>query len=586
MGGILQTWYEFELEQKMLGPKKYGKKRFLVDILANDLKNLLLCGKEKDGNSGKFKIGYVDDIFTNDSFVVIREDRVAGGYKGKISDTIESLRNDEDVIKANQINHLRNMVVPNYGEDWFILAERLARVFGSEDTRRRFPDFRAQRMYTFFNTLCRDHFGKEDFLNGLYMCLYLVITGELAPELGTTTFIDDEDRKEYTEYADTFHRYGRYSYQSNLMICELARKENKYALFNLGQMYYYGAGIASNRDLKRTYEIYDKLYSKCWKNPLFLWARADFIIEYFDSRHNTGGIMSRVSIPKLDKMSIHERLDIYQKLMEDLKYSEKRGCGSAANLCGNILSDLAFKKYDDDFSSHREDLVELLEEIGDAENHYLRGARVDNTYSYYHLYRLYKSRFVSVKRFQRDINSLDRAFDFLEKSADTENPRAINEMALICAWGKVEFIRRDINESRVLGKITKKSADEALDIVCKHYNDSEKDMVKAYHYLDRVYESSVTQSNFKWPVCNMVNLLYFNEYFKVNYQNMFDIKETQQISERISNIDKQIDDIRTAMSTLSEGNNNEKQRLALDDVLERLVKLKKGFMVEVMEVKR
>ena len=566
--GILETWYEFEKRIRPQGSKKFPKSAFVIKLFPQEMREKLFP---------KGKCRYVKDIVYRDTFDIYRIDnsyctkknknkptqRKEGGYVGNIEEISLSINLGGD-FKKRELAHL-NAVVDSYKSRWYELVEDMAGVFSESDNR--FSVNANCAMSNYFDTVMRDSEGKKVLAEGLYNCICLIFTGKCDPT-AEWEINEEKDKKDYQEYIDVFKKYGRYSYHSDLMIKKLADAGNRYAMFNLAQMYYYGKGIVSEKRFDKTYEIYDKLNASKWKYPLFLWARADFIIEYFDSRFKEGGTFYQICIPQLDRQQNHST---YARLLLDLTMAEKSGCGSAANLCGNILAGKALKKECLDKDTNYDVLMKTLLRSGDKLKHYQIGARNGNTYSYYQLFLVYLDEFFFEFSVENAIEDLKQAIKFLQNSAETENPRAINEIALVHILGIKKYIIKKLNERTSDHLPEMESKRIAIDAM---YNDDDMlDLLEAYYYLNRIYDSSIKRSDFKWPVNNMIEHIYMNPSFlEICESRISDANELERVIAKATNIQEQIEDIDIALSTLKYSEANKKVRNALERTREEIIK--------------
>ncbi len=560
---ILRTWYGFEQKIKLEPDKASGKgaSGFLRRLFPWEIKGQLFPIDEENPLGRVRAANYIMD---NDCFPIKKGrydclfgklDGTDGGY-GSETYKIASEIVSGGSFRKKEIDHLKTMI-NRYKDNWYDLAVELKAVFA--DGNNSFSVDASDTMRHFFNTLTTDDEGKEHMAVGLYNCICLIFTRKCDPD-DDWEITEDDDRDEYSEYTDAFMKYGRYSYQSNLMLKKLADAGNRYAMFELAQMYYYGKGIATEKRYDKTYELYTKLKKLGWQYPLFLWARADFIIEYFDSRYEKDGTFFGVSIPELDKLQKHST---YEELVKDLLDAEKHGCGSAANLCGNILSGKAIKKEKLDTNTNYKSLTKRLKDVGDEIRHYKIGASYGNTYSYYQLYRIYLDDFINMPTIEEAMASLEKAFSFLESSAEDENPRAVNELALMRIMGTRVFINKKMDDK---GDEHIPEAEKKLDAVDEFYQkDSREALLEAYYYLDRIYDSSIKRSDFKWPVNNMIEHIYMNpEFIGICEEKISDPVEIERIKAKALNIPEQLEDLDTAISTLRDVEINMRLRAALE----------------------
>ncbi|MCR5236962.1 MAG: SEL1-like repeat protein [Lachnospiraceae bacterium] len=551
--GILETWYEYH--NKYVGKTKPAS--FILNLYCRNLRNLLFT----PANNNSEIVRGISDIYTNDQIPK------KYGYIKKIKSFEQIMLNEETDKQKEQKEHIRTEYVDKYADHWYELVEKLKDVFSDKEIKNRFS-IRAIKLYDILNTinLTDQVAGKKDLMDVLYNCTILCVTGKLSPER-EELFTDDSDKEAYEEYSSIFQRYGRYSYQSDLLIKQLAETKNPYAMFTLAQMYYYGKGIAVKPDYLKVYHIYEELKRRDangWEYPQFLWARADFIIGYYDR----SGSFTDITIKELDNASWDDRFDLYESLLKDLLIAENKECGSASNLIGNIIRGEALKTADATYSNRYEAVKRILKNTGTAVSHYLRGARNGNTYSYYHLYVINRDKFIFDGP-NRSKDTMDNAIKYLEESACYDNPYAINEIALFHIFGVKRQLSRKLDELKEAGDITHDEYEDLKKDISKFYDNKQdrKDLKKAYDYLIRIYDNSVNRLEFKWPVYNMIKHLYYNpEFFEICKNN-----DLQSIMDKINNTEEQLEDLRIALGHYNRtGGKNRNIREALNDLINEL----------------
>jgi hypothetical protein len=109
-------------------------------------------------------------------------------------------------------------------------------------------------------------------------------------------------------------------------------------------------------------------------------------------------------------------------------------------------------------------------------------------------------------------------------------------------------------------------AEKKLDAVDEFYQkDSREALLEAYYYLDRIYDSSIKRSDFKWPVNNMIEHIYMNpEFIGICEEKISDPVELERIKAKALNIPEQLEDLDTAISTLRDVEINMRLRAALE----------------------
>ncbi len=554
---ILSVWYEYDCKfnDDYRGKKTSGgnAKEFLRKILGSK-GNELFPKKETKG----YEKGYMEPAkIEQDVF------HIDGDSRKKTYNTLKgNIIKGTDTLDKKAIEKLVSLKY----KEWELLPPLLAREFEIESVKKHFSYDRARKMHDFFNTIyeANEKGGKKDLAEGLYNCVYLIFTSYLPAE-NEDTFKDSMDAAQYYEYSDIFHKYGRYSFQSNLILQDLAKAGNPYAKFDVAQMYYYGKEVVDKPAKDKTYELYEELYQSGWRYPLFLWARADFIIAYYDNAIN--GEDQPFKIPSLDEKTNSERFKMYKILFLDLVDAEKRGCGAASNLIGNILDDKAIKDVPINYTGEYKRIKSILEQAGTYEEHYFKGARNGSAYSYYHLYKKFLKQFI----FEGNGKDLNRALLFLEEAAKTDNERAINESALFSLKG----VKKRVEEIAIKEYEYIEANDNCRSVLSEENNNS-VDLLSAYRKLNKVYETSIRRSGFKWPVINLIQSIYHNpDVYEQCIEKISDKDERDRLLAKVNNIDSQIKDLQDALDDYESRNGKDSSIISeLNKSIEKLEKMK------------
>ena len=181
-------------------------------------------------------------------------------------------------------------------------------------------------------------------IKNLYYYIYYAVTGRMHKELGYGKYPDLE--KDLDEYkSNVVMGYGCSGVPGMSKIYALANREkpNIIALYELGEMEYYGRGPSGVINYEKAYDYYCQTLDLNNAHPLALWSIAYMKFNYKRVKNE----LEYASIPELDdELPIetesqsgkrkHRKWceDIINKVTQSYGY----GCAAAANLIGKILS--------------------------------------------------------------------------------------------------------------------------------------------------------------------------------------------------------------------------------------------------------
>lgn len=180
----------------------------------------------------------------------------------------------------------------------------------------------------------------EGWTNAIYYYIYFAITSRLHTDVGYSRYEKlEQDLKEYRE--EVVMGYGSCGTPGMSKIYSMATRNdpNIIALFELGEMEYYGQGPSGRVNFESALKCYKEIMKKNSYHPLAAWSIAYMLFYY----KKPGKELENATISDFDKYYWNEdgtRNDNWYIAIEyyvDKAYSF--GCAAAANLIGLIIDE-------------------------------------------------------------------------------------------------------------------------------------------------------------------------------------------------------------------------------------------------------
>ena len=250
----------------------------------------------------------------------------------------------------------------------------------------------------------------ELFGKNLYSVMYFLKNGRIWQSFSETINGLEKDRIEFdTEVISKFGCSGR---PGMYAVYRLADKEcpNSIALFEAGELEYYGKGTSSTPDFEKAYQYYKMAVDGNTYNPLAGWSMG-YILYYYKNENKE---LKDAFIPEIDKIP-----EEYRKILsiDYLKLSFECGCSAAANVLASVVAD------DSITDAHKEGLLS-------QEEYLIIGSKNDYVFAKNNLYSLYFQKANRTDNKEEKSLYLKKAYKELKESADLGEPWAINKFAL------------------------------------------------------------------------------------------------------------------------------------------------------------
>lgn len=365
-----------------------------------------------------------------------------GSYAAKLDFYSERnyVRNEKDkIIESLKKNYLIKARTGGYLES---IKNRLIELLGKSDSREQRLCNALKRRLDNLSVSASD----ELWATILYYYIYFAVTNNLPSKIGFQNYSKlDKDLEEYQERV--ILGYGCSGVPGVTQIYNMAnRKEpNIIALYEMGEIEYYGRGFKEYPDYQKAYQYYEETLYHNAEHPLALWSIAYMKFNY----KQIGSPLENVSIPAFEKdffgnydKNTREYKVKLRNWCEDIinkvTLSYKYDCAAAANLIGRIIDadDKIFPQiYKGDYKD--KDSLEFYKESADW--NYVFGC---NNYAD----KCMKKALEMEKNFEQ---IADESIKYYEKSAnELGEPYAMNILGRFYLNGKIirnkEIVKKDI----------------------------------------------------------------------------------------------------------------------------------------------
>lgn len=541
--GFMQEWFDFTTIDNKISERKFLTSYVYCSEWFNKMHKKPGVKRDSLRNSTfSIEYDYDKDFFSCTDFRKVRKQM----YK------------DSAILNAEK-NYLRKIVNDKYGNNWFKLSHCLEKSLSKLPNQKisigdySIPAEVINKLQDKFRRVTKTENGKEIFIDCLYCCVYEFAFQKLPIEM-------QKEKDEYISYLNTLHKFGVFSVSSQYLIWNFAQQGNCFAKYDLAQMYYYGTGIITERNYNKTYEIYEDLNNSGYRDPLFLWSRSDFIINYFDAKEKK--LNNRIIIDSLENMSENEKIDTLNTVIWDLLEAEEEDGDSAANLLGNILTGKSLILT----GNWKASLIKQITKYGNSDQHYAKAAKLDNPYACYHLFYIYIKKSIQCAYESQEVvlELIREAYENLKRSAELGNIRSVNEMALINIYGLKNRLTAYVKEQNPSPEQETSLSEAISQFATNEYNENtdSDNLLCAYKHLKSIYDFSVEVSEFKWPVNNMIEHIYLNPKFdEAVKKSSISHTEKMLIMEEKNNTQKHINVIQSVLSNDVFLNNPKNEKL-------------------------
>lgn len=315
------------------------------------------------------------------------------------------------------------------------------------------------------DSLSEDKWVKE-WVSAVYFYFYYAVTDIINMQMAHSMYPDIE--KDLEEYNNNITlEYGVSGNPGMYQLISMANRENPniLALYEVGELWYYGKGPSGEISYQKAYEYYQKTCECQVDHPLARWSIAYMQFEYSIERAKRD---SRYRVSEFDAAMPNGKKSAfwYESITQNAQVAYDNGCFAAANLLGKIV-----QAEEEKFPSARKGKYKNLS----AKQLFKESA--DGGYVYgCNNYALCCLKEAETKENKEKIALIKEGLTYLEKSAVTGNPWAANKIAGYYFNGF--------------------SIDNTLII--------DKDLEKAYNFYCYSLIMCRTE-NYYWPLINIVN---------------------------------------------------------------------------------
>lgn len=311
-----------------------------------------------------------------------------------------------------------------------------------------------------------------EWVDALYYYFYFAVTDKLHTDMAFSAYPELE--RDLAEYNDKITlMYGVSGNPGMYQLYSMAEREepNIIALYECGELEYYGKGPSGKVNYQKAYEFYEKTRECNAEHPLATWSIA-YMKFHYSQEKAAKNPEYRVQEFEEELIGGRRKYSWYDSILLNVQSSYNYGCAAAANLLGKIVN-----ASDEEFPVSRRGIFknasakQLYKESADGG--YVYGC---NNYADICVKEAEKSVDVEEKK-----QLYQEAVFYLEKSAKLGNPWAANKVGLFY-----------INGISI--------GDEAI---------IEKDSDKAYKLFEYAC-IMIHAENYYWPFINICNFFWLN----------------------------------------------------------------------------
>lgn len=315
----------------------------------------------------------------------------------------------------------------------------------------------------------------DEWVETLYYYFYFAVTDKLHSNIAFSAYPElGRDLDEYNNKITLM--YGVSGNPGMYQLYSMAERDepNIIALYECGELEYYGKGPSGKVNYQKAYEFYEKTMECNAEHPLATWSIAYMMFHYSKEKADKN--------PEYRVQEFEEELcngkkrSWYESILLNVQSSYNYGCAAAANLLGKIVD-----ASDEEFPISRRGMYknksakELYKESAD-------GGYVYGCNNYASKCIKEANAITDTKKISEKKELLREAIYYLEKSACLGNPWAANKMGTYYVEGF--------------------SVDEEVLV--------EKNVERAY----RLFEYAcvmVHAENYFWPLINICNYFWLNK---------------------------------------------------------------------------
>lgn len=283
----------------------------------------------------------------------------------------------------------------------------------------------ADKLYFYYKEILEtrkcEHCSEDDFACALVTLIYYLANGFICHKYYEIINGLDSDKVEYVN--EVIAKYGTSGRPGIYAIYRLAnrRNPNALALYEAGELEYYGRGYLSSPDYNAAFDYYKKAVEGEHYNPLAAWSLGYMYYHYHEPNH----VLEHAYIRdiELQDMNFEDRV---AKAIGLLNLSMESGCPASANVLAQISADARIP------ASLKRGLMNQLDYLETAAN-------AGYTFSLNNL----GEHYLALSEKTGDEN-FEKGFDYYRQSAELGEPYAMNKYAKYYLYDVVGDIEQAI----------------------------------------------------------------------------------------------------------------------------------------------
>ncbi len=370
----------------------------------------------------------------------------------------------------------------------------------------------------------------EAWTNHMYYYFYFAVTDKLHQEMALTLYRWlAEDLAEYNNETNLMYGAAGNPGMQRLYAIADRPSPNIVALYECGELEYYGKGASGRVNYNKAYEYYEKTLCCNKEHPLAAWSMA-YMRFHYSTELAKKQPQYRVDEFENELFLYGKNMNWYNTIMNLATSAYDNGCSAAANLIGQILD-----SSEDDFPSRyrgrfkNRNAKEMYKESADA--NYIYGC---NNYAVACLNDANKT------SGKQKIELLIEAKRYLCKSADKGNCWASNKIGYFYYKG----------------------------LTCDKTDIFPQDEDEAYRHFGVARKMSFAD-DYYWPIINLFNLFWFND--KSSFYNKLSDKE---LSDYYEDVNEAVDRlVKKSSISFKYDEGNKKQLEKLREIAEKMESL-------------
>lgn len=279
--------------------------------------------------------------------------------------------------------------------------------------------FSISQLKSFVGSNFIDEKAIENWNNTIYYYFYFAVTDKLHSDMALSLYPElEKDLDEYNQKVTMMYGVSGNPGMYQLYALANRSKPNILALYECGELEYYGKGPSGKVNYEKAYEYYEMTKECNKEHPLATWSIAYMRFHY---NQELAKKKPEYKVQQFEyELKNGKKNSWYEAILYNVETSYDNGCSAAANLLGQIID-----SSEEEFPISKrgkfknKDSIDLYKESADAG--YVFGC---NNYAQTCLKKAEKSEGNS------KVDLYIEAVKYLDKSAQLGNPWAANKMGL------------------------------------------------------------------------------------------------------------------------------------------------------------